>query len=246
MFLFSNIFHSTCKGFGDDQLCGRLLPMPITFKNTKLDKLVWVHSKCAHWSSEVGECSNGELKSLQGATKRANGLKCSLCQVAGATLGCSWKGCRENCHYPCAVKAGWLLEPAMMTRSRNRKGGCLSWLFVSGKGIWCPHHAPEVLKQRKAVLVKQPTENSNTVGLIDCNTNNIDRSQLKELDGESENITKKKNLINVAIKNNDMVVDIGSSKNVSIDATSHKTENRQKKKNAKTLMKVSENDVCFH
>lgn len=65
----------------------------------------WVHEACAVWTSGVYLVA-GKLFGLQEAMKVAVDMTCSSCQEAGATIGCSYKGCVYTYHYPCASDAG--------------------------------------------------------------------------------------------------------------------------------------------
>ncbi|KAF7480534.1 retinoic acid-induced protein 1 [Marmota monax] len=65
----------------------------------------WVHEACAVWTGGVYLVA-GKLFGLQEAMKVAVDMTCSSCQEAGATIGCSYKGCVHSYHYPCASDAG--------------------------------------------------------------------------------------------------------------------------------------------
>uniref|UniRef100_A0A286Y307 Retinoic acid induced 1 n=1 Tax=Cavia porcellus TaxID=10141 RepID=A0A286Y307_CAVPO len=65
----------------------------------------WVHEACAVWTGGVYLVA-GKLFGLQEAMKVAVDMTCSSCQEAGATIGCSYKGCIHTYHYPCASDAG--------------------------------------------------------------------------------------------------------------------------------------------
>uniref|UniRef100_K9J0Q9 Putative transcription factor 20 n=1 Tax=Desmodus rotundus TaxID=9430 RepID=K9J0Q9_DESRO len=65
----------------------------------------WVHEACAVWTGGVYLVA-GKLFGLQEAMKVALDRTCSSCQEAGATIGCSHKGCIHTYHYPCASDAG--------------------------------------------------------------------------------------------------------------------------------------------
>uniref|UniRef100_A0A8C2UI46 Retinoic acid induced 1 n=1 Tax=Chinchilla lanigera TaxID=34839 RepID=A0A8C2UI46_CHILA len=65
----------------------------------------WVHEACAVWTGGVYLVA-GKLFGLQEAMKVAMDMTCSSCQEAGATIGCSYKGCVHTYHYPCASDAG--------------------------------------------------------------------------------------------------------------------------------------------
>ena len=84
-----------CRQPGEDVFSGRLLPMEV-------DGGCWTHGNCAVWSSEAYEY-NGLLHDVVAARIRSKGLKCRVCQIGGATVGCNAKGCKENYHFLCAV-----------------------------------------------------------------------------------------------------------------------------------------------
>eukprot|EP00941_MAST-03F_sp_MAST-3F-sp1_P001321 g1321.t1 len=133
-----------CKIAGDHEICGRLLPLPMGKKDKTENwkRHMWVHTNCALWSSEVVEGKTGALQSLSHALQRSRSLRCSLCHLSGATVGCNYKNCRQNFHYHCALAAGCLLKPAKTTKIAEEVNGTVNWsfLFSLGKEVWCKNH----------------------------------------------------------------------------------------------------------
>ncbi|XP_030646063.1 uncharacterized protein LOC115826386 [Chanos chanos] len=77
-------------------------------------KECWVHEDCSIWSTGVF-LVKGKLYGLQEAVRLAQGIVCSTCQRAGATLGCFFKGCPNKYHFPCAVQSGCMLNDENFT-----------------------------------------------------------------------------------------------------------------------------------
>lgn len=104
---------SLCKGLGDGnpQKEARLL---------YCGHNEWIHGNCALWSSEVYEEIDGSLQNVHGAINRGKSIKCTLCKLRGASIGCCQKGCSESYHFICAQKA--------------------DCQFMADKSIYCKHH----------------------------------------------------------------------------------------------------------
>lgn len=85
-----------CRETGEDELSGRLLVF---------DDGGWAHCNCALWSSEAWD-EEGTLQGSLEARKRSKSLKCALCRVGGATVGCCHRGCKANFHFLCALAHG--------------------------------------------------------------------------------------------------------------------------------------------
>jgi hypothetical protein len=96
----------------------------------------WVHENCAIWSPEVYFSGVGRLKNVKAAVRRGRSLRCSLCNLPGATIGCRVDRCPQNYHLPCARSEGSLFnhrkylvacyDHIYLFRSRRRKR---SWLW---------------------------------------------------------------------------------------------------------------------
>lgn len=87
-----------CKRRGDCVDAGRLVP-------THDDKNSWVHLNCARWSSEVYEVDRSIVK-VRNAIARSRTLRCSKCNLPGATMGCCAQSCRTNYHFRCGAMDG--------------------------------------------------------------------------------------------------------------------------------------------
>ncbi|XP_078490098.1 histone-lysine N-methyltransferase 2A [Ciona intestinalis] len=86
-----------CSKYGDDHpmYAGRLL---------YCSQDEWCHVNCALWSAEVYEQHDGSLQNVQSAASRGKMMKCELCKLPGATVGCSTRQCPKNYHFMCARK----------------------------------------------------------------------------------------------------------------------------------------------
>ncbi|CAN4113706.1 unnamed protein product [Withania somnifera] len=70
---------------------------------TSLSKAIPVHTKCIDWAPQV--YYDGDIiKNLEAELGRASKLKCSVCGLKGAALGCLVKSCRRSYHMPCAFE----------------------------------------------------------------------------------------------------------------------------------------------
>ncbi|KAH7951874.1 hypothetical protein HPB52_014404 [Rhipicephalus sanguineus] len=65
----------------------------------------WVHVNCALWSAEVFEQGDGSLHRVHSAISRGRYLRCEVCGIVGATVGCCVRGCPANFHFGCAQAA---------------------------------------------------------------------------------------------------------------------------------------------
>ncbi|XP_066346062.1 BRCA1-associated RING domain protein 1-like [Miscanthus floridulus] len=105
-----------------------------------------VHEKCVEWAPQAfftGDIANN----LEPELARASKIKCSVCGLKGAALGCLVKSCRKSFHVPCAY---------------NIKG--CKWdqeNFV----MLCPTHLSkklpcERLKSKKKTKMQQPSSDT--------------------------------------------------------------------------------------
>ncbi|XAR58664.1 Histone-lysine N-methyltransferase [Bertholletia excelsa] len=65
-------------------------------------KAIPVHKLCVEWTPQtyfVGDM----VKNLKAEVARAAKLKCSTCNLRGASLGCFVQSCRKSYHVPCAI-----------------------------------------------------------------------------------------------------------------------------------------------
>ncbi|PHU13450.1 hypothetical protein BC332_14655 [Capsicum chinense] len=68
-----------------------------------LSNAIPVHMKCIDWAPQV--YYDGDIiKNLEAELARAAKLKCSVCGLKGAALGCLVKSCRRSYHRPCAFE----------------------------------------------------------------------------------------------------------------------------------------------
>ena len=123
-----------CRGPGDKHApfgvpCGRLLPFNMQPSASGLQHGgLWCHTQCALWSSETGEVAGGVVRAFSAALRRGRLLKCSHCGEPGATMGCCFKNCKENFHFPCGHAAGAALlkNTQVFCRFHLRTVGLLS------------------------------------------------------------------------------------------------------------------------
>ncbi|CAL5068851.1 unnamed protein product [Urochloa decumbens] len=105
-----------------------------------------VHEKCIEWAPQAfftGDVANN----LEPELARASKIKCSVCGLKGAALGCLLKSCRKSFHVPCAHKIN----------------GC-RWdeeNFV----MLCPTHSSKKLpcersKSKKKAKIQQPSSDT--------------------------------------------------------------------------------------
>ncbi|KAF7690909.1 transcription factor 20 [Silurus meridionalis] len=92
----------------------------------------WVHEDCSIWSSGVF-LIKGRLYGLEEALRLAQEAVCSCCHRGGATLGCFFKGCSSNYHFPCALQAGCVFNEENFTlrcpKHKNKTGLCVNRLM---------------------------------------------------------------------------------------------------------------------
>uniref|UniRef100_A0A453CIH4 PHD-type domain-containing protein n=1 Tax=Aegilops tauschii subsp. strangulata TaxID=200361 RepID=A0A453CIH4_AEGTS len=60
-----------------------------------------VHEKCAEWAPEA-YFEGDMIKKLESELARSSKMKCGICGLKGAALGCLFKSCRKSYHLPCA------------------------------------------------------------------------------------------------------------------------------------------------
>lgn len=87
----------------------------------------WIHANCALWSAEVFEEIDGSLQNVHSAISRGKMIKCAVCEIKGASVGCCAKNCSETYHYSCA-----------------RKETCA---FMDDKRVFCPTHGKDIPKK---------------------------------------------------------------------------------------------------
>ncbi|ERN18923.1 hypothetical protein AMTR_s00067p00180030 [Amborella trichopoda] len=63
-----------------------------------------VHKKCAEWAPKVYFVGDIAIN-LESEVARGAKMKCNICGLKGAALGCYAKSCRRTFHVPCAVQA---------------------------------------------------------------------------------------------------------------------------------------------
>ncbi|KAJ1271848.1 hypothetical protein BS78_06G157200 [Paspalum vaginatum] len=102
-----------------------------------------VHEKCIEWAPQAfftGDIANN----LEPELARASKIKCSVCNLKGAALGCLVKSCRKSFHFPCAHNI-----PGCRWDEEN---------FV----MLCPTHSSKRLpcersKPKKKAMLQQPS-----------------------------------------------------------------------------------------
>ncbi|KAK6641150.1 hypothetical protein RUM44_012859 [Polyplax serrata] len=100
----------------------------------------WVHCNCALWSGEVFEEIDGSLQNVQSAISRGRSIRCPVCSLKGASIGCCARNCQETFHFGCA-----------------RKIGCN---FMDDKTMYCLAHKREsigkVVQNEKDFEIRRP------------------------------------------------------------------------------------------
>lgn len=102
----------------------------------------YVHRLCALWSPEVYH-ENDKIRNVMAAVRRGKQLKCSLCGMRGATVGCCVDSCSRTYHIRCAEKAGCDIS-------------ALEWILT------CPEHARSM---RNHLQSKEPAAPKEVVKL---------------------------------------------------------------------------------
>lgn len=88
--------------FGDDDDSTRAARPPST--GPLLHSDIYLHELCCIWSPTCFT-DRHSLIGVAGELRRAARIKCLLCGLTGATLGCHDKRCRRQFHLPCAVQS---------------------------------------------------------------------------------------------------------------------------------------------
>lgn len=109
---------------------------------SKFSNVIPVHLKCIDWTPRVFY-EGDYIRNLESELGRAAKLKCSLCGLRGAALGCFAKSCRRTYHAPCAFEI------------QECRWDCEDFLML------CPTHNSlkfprERSKLRKSVTMKHP------------------------------------------------------------------------------------------
>ncbi|KAH7445535.1 hypothetical protein KP509_01G013700 [Ceratopteris richardii] len=88
----------------DSQVAGKMIhfkdgvPVSVTKRS---GHLYHVHKNCAEWSPGV-YYEDKVAKNIPKEIARGHKMKCHVCGLRGAVLGCYLKRCRKSFHYPCA------------------------------------------------------------------------------------------------------------------------------------------------
>lgn len=67
---------------------------------------VWGHEECIIWAPGVFLVGSRVI-GLEGAVWSSCRAKCSLCNITGANVGCSQRGCGKYAHISCAARNDW-------------------------------------------------------------------------------------------------------------------------------------------
>ncbi len=65
----------------------------------------YAHAQCLLWSPEV-YLESGDFINAFDAYRRSRSLKCAVCKLPGANVGCCVKSCAKSFHIGCVIKAG--------------------------------------------------------------------------------------------------------------------------------------------
>jgi hypothetical protein len=85
--------------FGDDDAPAAAAPRPTS--GPPLHSGIYLHELCCIWSPSCFT-DRHSLRGVAGELHRAARIKCIICGLTGATLGCHDKRCRRSFHLPCA------------------------------------------------------------------------------------------------------------------------------------------------
>ena len=70
---------------------------------------VWFHEDCICWVQGI-QLVGHNLLGLDDAVRASHKELCVRCHVTGSTVGCVKTGCRQTCHYLCALQSAWLID----------------------------------------------------------------------------------------------------------------------------------------
>lgn len=70
---------------------------------------VWFHEDCICWIQGI-QLVGHNLLGLDDALRASHKELCVRCHVTGSTVGCVKAGCRQTCHYLCALQSNWLID----------------------------------------------------------------------------------------------------------------------------------------
>ncbi|XP_057864399.2 protein BREAST CANCER SUSCEPTIBILITY 1 homolog isoform X2 [Cryptomeria japonica] len=95
-----------CQTSGDSEAAGQMMHYSngraITKAKEMPPNVVHVHKFCAEWAPVVyfkGDC----IMNLETEASRGIKIKCSMCGLKGAALGCCFTKCHRSFHVPCAL-----------------------------------------------------------------------------------------------------------------------------------------------
>jgi len=70
---------------------------------------VWFHEDCVCWIPSV-KIVGHNLLGLDDAIRASHKELCARCHLTGSTMGCVKTGCRQTCHFLCAIQSSWLID----------------------------------------------------------------------------------------------------------------------------------------
>ncbi|XP_010264933.1 PREDICTED: BRCA1-associated RING domain protein 1 [Nelumbo nucifera] len=95
-----------CQSSRTSQYVGPMLHyangVPVAADDTKHSNVIHAHRKCIEWAPQA-YYEDENARNLESEVARGAKLKCSVCGLKGAALGCYAKSCRKTFHVPCAV-----------------------------------------------------------------------------------------------------------------------------------------------
>lgn len=101
-----NFFCAFCRTSGNSETAGQMMHysngISVTEQEEMPSDVIHVHKICAEWSPDVyfnDDC----VMNLEVEAARGNKIKCTICGVKGAALGCCFTKCRKSFHVPCAL-----------------------------------------------------------------------------------------------------------------------------------------------
>ncbi|XP_074556665.1 LOW QUALITY PROTEIN: BRCA1-associated RING domain protein 1-like [Curcuma longa] len=93
--------HTSVATEGSGPMSHYLHGEPMTDEQASQPNVLHVHQKCTEWAPQVYFVGDTAMN-LEAELSRASKIKCSVCGLKGAALGCYNKRCRRCYHVPCA------------------------------------------------------------------------------------------------------------------------------------------------
>lgn len=103
-----DFFCAFCRASGNSETAGQMMHYSngssVTKQKEMPSNVIHVHKLCAEWAPDVyfkDDC----VMNLEVEVARGTKIKCTICGLKGAALGCCFTKCRRSFHVPCALSA---------------------------------------------------------------------------------------------------------------------------------------------